>query len=132
MRWAIALALGLLSTTAFAEWETFKQERGLKTDYAVGAARLDASTGLMLVEYKRLAIQLKAQGMAVMDQFVAGCTASTRELRVLLQVRGTVMVNESNAPRVISDQSFTPPKAVPLTDKDAAELGAKVCEVMSL
>lgn len=132
MRWAVALVLVLLSTPAFAEWETFKQERGIKTDYVVGAARLDASTGLMLVEYKRLAIQLKAQGMAVMDQFVVGCTASTRELRVLLQVRGTVMVNESNAPRVISDQSFAPPKEVPLTDKDAAELAAKVCEVMAL
>lgn len=132
MRWAIALVLGLLSPTAFAEWETFKQERGVKTDYVVGAARLDASTGLMLVEYKRLAIQLKAQGMAVMDQFVAACTASSRELRMLVQVRGTVMLNESNAPRVISDQSFTPPKEVPPTDKDAAELGAKVCEVMAL
>ena len=132
MRWVIAFAMGLLSTTALAEWKHFKSEGGITIGYVVGAARLDTSTDLLLVEYKRLVMPQKSGKMGGMDQFVAGCTPATRELRILLQMRSTVFVNEPDAPRVIDDTSYNPPKEIPLSAKGITDLGAKVCEVMAL
>lgn len=88
--------------------------------------------GLVLVKYKRMAVQQKNGGLVVLDQFVAGCRENPRSLAILLKTQGSVHRDEGGQLRALSSETHTPPKEVPQTDKGATELGVKVCDTTKL
>lgn len=131
-RYGVAVALWLASTYALAQWQLFESTGAATTRYEIGAIK-KADGGLVLVEYKRMAIQLdsqglvKPQGLVVSDQFVAGCREGTRDLVVLLKVNSTIHRDESGNLRTLDHRKYDPPLEVSQADKSATALASKVC-----
>lgn len=136
-RYAVACALWLASTCALADWEHFESTGSAAIQYMVGGVK-KADGKMVLVEYKRMAVQLtpqgavKPQGLIVSDQFVAGCREGTRGLVVLLKLNSSVHQDVGGNLRALDHKKYDPPQQVSQDDKDATALATKVCGVTPL
>lgn len=136
-RYVLAFALWAASTWASAEWQPFESTGSIATQYTIGAVK-KAEENLVLVEYKRMGVQLtpqgavKPQGLIVSDQFVAGCREGTRGLVVLLKLNSSVHQDVGGNLRALDHKKYDPPQQVSQDDKDATALATKVCSVTPL
>lgn len=125
------------STCALADWQPFETTGSAAIQYMVGAVK-KADGNLVLVEYKRMAVQLtpqgavKPQGLIVSDQFVAGCREGTRGLVVLLKLNSSVHQDAGGNLRALDHKKYDPPQEVSRDDKEATTLATKVCGVTPL
>lgn len=136
-RYGWACALWVASTCASAEWQPFESTGRAATQYQVGAVKkMDGK--LVLVEYKRMAVQLttegavQPQGLIASDQFVAGCREGTGHLVVLLKLNSSVHQDVGGNLRALDQKKYDPPQQVSQDDKEATALATKVCGVTPL
>ena len=136
-RYGLACALWLASTCVFAEWQPFESNRYGAVQYEIGTAKkMDGN--LILVEYKRMVVQLtpqgalQPQGLIASDQFVAGCREGTHSLVLLLKVSSSVHRDEGESLRTLDHKKYDPPQEVLPGDKSATALATKVCGVTPL
>lgn len=136
-RYAVACSLWLASTCASADWQPFESSGSAAIQYMVGGVK-KADGNLVLIEYKRMAVQLtpqgtvKPQGLIVSDQFVAGCSEGTRDLVVLLKLNSSVHQDVGGNLRALDYKKYDPPQQVSENDRGANALASRVCGVTPL